>query len=220
MATWMMHLRIADRFLDGVEEKQRDAFLIGSVAPDCGYGKKDSFAGFEPPTAVTHWTPTGRKTDIEADKFFRTYLSGGGVWGENAFYLGYYIHLLTDRKWSAEVYLPTREQFRGEYEKNPEFLLEIKKDWNDLDHLFLCKNPDFRAYKRFDEIGRISDYLPYYEKGQLKKQCRVITDFYNKFNDYSRLDREYKYLTEKRQNELVGEICAEVTDNLQKVGLI
>ena len=220
MATWMVHLRVADYFLDRFDKSCGDEFLIGSVAPDCGYGQKDSFSGFVPPTTVTHWTESGRKSEIDLDSFFATYLKNADVWGEAAFYLGYFIHLLTDVKWSSEMYLPTRIKYHDEYAKNPEFLLEIKKDWNDLDHRFLYENPAFRAFDRFCRIKEIGDYLPYYEPGQLKKQCGVIADYYKSFDDIGRVYREYQYLTPERQNEFVGLICQSVTRFLSAVGIM
>ncbi len=220
MATWLVHLRVADYFLDRFDKKSGDEFLIGSVAPDCGYGQKDSFSGFVPPTTVTHWTASGRKAEIDLDSFFNTYLKGFDVWGKASFYLGYFMHLLTDVKWSSEMYLPTRIKYHDEYEKNPEFLIEIKKDWNDLDHRFLHENPDFRAFDRFCAIRQIKDYMPYYEPGQIKRQCAVIADYYKSFDDVERVYREYQYLTPERQNEFVGLICQSVMRFLSAVDII
>ena len=43
MATWGVHLRVARCFIDNLIAKNIREFVIGSVAPDCGYGVKDSF---------------------------------------------------------------------------------------------------------------------------------------------------------------------------------
>lgn len=220
MATWMVHLRVADRFLDRVEKERREEFLVGSVAPDCGYGSKDSFSGFIPPTSTTHWTPTGRKNDIDIDRFFDTYLKNADCWGDAAFYLGYLIHLLTDIKWGMGMYLPTKIKYREQYKQNPEFLLEIKKDWNDLDYRFIAENPDFRGFKKFCRIGEISDYLPYYEHGQLKTQCDEIIKYYKEYKDGRDLWRDYKYLTPERQNRFVEQIYQTVEQFLVEIGII
>ena len=37
MATWMVHFRIADYFLDKLKGIDSTDFAIGSVAPDFGY---------------------------------------------------------------------------------------------------------------------------------------------------------------------------------------
>ena len=64
MATWGVHLRVARCFIDNlIAKKYHREFVIGSVAPDCGYGVKDSFGEFTPPPKITHWSPSGMKLD-------------------------------------------------------------------------------------------------------------------------------------------------------------
>lgn len=36
MASWMVHLRIADAFLDKLENIDETAFVMGNIAPDSG----------------------------------------------------------------------------------------------------------------------------------------------------------------------------------------
>ena len=36
MASWMVHLRIADRLLDEIEKIDATAFVMGNIAPDSG----------------------------------------------------------------------------------------------------------------------------------------------------------------------------------------
>ena len=159
MATWGVHLRVARCFIDNlIAKKYHREFVIGSVAPDCGYGVKDSFGEFTPPPKITHWSPSGMKRDCRYNDFQKEYLndkSNADYW----FYLGYYVHLLTDIMWSVTMYMPTRVKYAEEYKKNPEFLKVIKKDWNDIDvwHLrSLTYHPTFDILKN---AGEIKDYL-------------------------------------------------------------
>ena len=88
MATWGVHLRVARLFLEEIDKKHHREFVIGSVAPDCGYGVKDSFGEFTPPPTITHWSPSGMKRDCRYKDFFNTNLTGernDDYW----FYLGY-----------------------------------------------------------------------------------------------------------------------------------
>ena len=155
MATWGVHLRVARCFIDNlIAKKYHREFVIGSVAPDCGYGVKDSFGEFTPPPKITHWSPSGMKRDCRYNDFQKEYLndkSNADYW----FYLGYYVHLLTDIMWSVTMYMPTRVKYAEEYKKNPEFLKVIKKDWNDIDvwHLrSLTYHPTFDILKNAGEI--------------------------------------------------------------------
>lgn len=192
MATWGVHLRVARLFLDRIEEKHRRGFVIGCVAPDCGYGEKDSFGDFVPPPTVTHWSPSGMKRDCRYKDFFDEFLTGernDDYW----FYLGYYIHLLTDIMWSVTMYLPTLTEYEEEYEKNPEFLRVIKRDWNDIDVLYLRKLFKTPCFDIIKNSGEVKDYLTYYEKGQLTKQIKVIADYYENYQEVK--EREFKYTT-------------------------
>lgn len=192
MATWGVHLRLARILMKKIDKSHRREFIIGSVAPDCGYGKKDSFGEFIPPPEVTHWSPSGKKRDCRYKDFYDTYLKGernDDYW----FYLGYYLHLLTDIMWSVTMYLPTINKYKAEYEKNPELIKEIKKDWNDLDVVYLRNLTNPPAFHVIRNAGEVKDYLPYYEEGQLTAQIKFIADYYDNYGEVE--DREYIYTT-------------------------
>lgn len=200
MATWGVHLRVARMFFDKIDEKHHREFVIGSVAPDCGYGEKDSFGNFTPPPTVTHWSPSGMKADCQYKDFYKEYLTGernDDYW----FYLGYYVHLLTDIMWSVTMYMPTRIKYEKEYAENPEFLKIIKRDWNDIDVGYLRKLQCHPAFDIIANAGEIKDYLTYYEKGQLTKQVKFIGDYYENYTGET--DREFKYTTADEINNFV-----------------
>jgi hypothetical protein len=217
VATWVVHLRIADYFLGKLDNVNPSEFVVGSVAPDCGYGKKDSIGEFTPPPKTTHWTSTGNKKDCRYKEFYEIYLKNKVHDKAYWFYLGYYIHLQTDIMWSSLIYMPTRTKYAAEYAKNPEFLKQIKVDWNDLDHKYIRDNPNFRAFEILENIKSVNDYLPYYEKNQLTVQIKSIVTYYKINMNKSNLDREYIYLTEKEIDEFIE--CAKdviIMDLLKK----
>ncbi|MCH5211509.1 MAG: zinc dependent phospholipase C family protein [Oscillospiraceae bacterium] len=204
MATWIVHLRISDEFIKSglIPKKYTKEFVLGSVAPDCGYGKKDSYGDFVPPPEVTHWAPGGIKLYCEYWKFLDAYLKDRERDGDYYFYLGYYIHLITDIMWSTIMYLPTKITYADEYEENPDFLKIIKVDWYDLDFKFLRDHPDFKPYKILKETTSCKDYLPYYEPGQLTVQIKFIADYYSS-SEGRELDRDYPYLDEVTMNRFI-----------------
>lgn len=210
MATWGVHLRVATRFLDQIDEKHHREFVLGSVAPDCGYGEKDSFGEFTPPPTVTHWSPSGAKRDCRYKDFFDEFLTGernDDYW----FYLGYYVHLLTDIMWSVTMYLPTHIKYAKEYEQNPEFLRVIKGDWNDIDNVYLRSLEETPSLDIIKNAGEVKDYLTYYEKGQLTTQIRYIADYYENYREVE--EREYKYTTPEEIQNFVE--CAHYLLKLQ-----
>lgn len=220
MATWMVHLRIADYFLNTMPWLNASEFVAGSVAPDCGYGKKDSFGDFNPPPSVTHWSPTGRKCDCRYKDFFNKYIKNKPLDKIRSFYLGYYVHLVTDIMWSSRMYLPTLQIYKTEYAKNPEFLKVIKEDWYDLDHKFLRSHADFYPFRILEQKTSVYDYLPYYEKGQLTKQIRTIVDFYLENKQKDNLDREYIYLNSMQMDNFIECACYLITLDLIKKNIL
>lgn len=205
MATWVVHLRLADYFLNKIKEISPQEFIAGSVAPDCGYGEKDSPGKFDPPPSVTHWTPTGSKKDCRYADFYNEYLNGKEKDKPYWFYLGYYIHLITDIMWSSRVYLATLDKYPKEAEDYG-FIKQIKADWNDLDYKYIKEHPKFRALDILSKLGRVRDYLPYYKPNQLTEQIKNISDYYRENIGNQNLYREYTYLTEDEVNNFIS--CA------------
>ena len=204
MATWIVHLRVAEIFAKKYDFIDEYNFFAGNLAPDCGYGQKDSFGEFQPPPMVTHWTDTGSKRDCKYKEFYEKYLKNKEKDNAYSFYLGYYIHLMTDVMWAVTFCIPTYTKYADEYSKNPEFLRVIKLDWNDQDFRYLNEKPDFVPYNLLDErMGRINDYLPYYEENQLTKQIRFIIDNYKTPVSGRDIYREYVYLNRESIDNFV-----------------
>ncbi len=211
MATWVVHFRVGEYFLNRIPGLDKRQFALGNVAPDCGYGEKDSIGGFTPPPRVTHWSDTDSKLNINAERFYKAYLEGGTPKDDGrSFYLGYYVHLATDIRWTIEKYLPTTVKYAAEYKKDPEYLKVIKADWYDLDFKYLRDHPPLEIYSLLDGTVSVRDYFDYYEPGQLTKQLRFIADFYKKDIPADRLDREYTFMTEQEMDDFVTKTCHEI----------
>lgn len=203
MATWIVHLRIADLLIKKniIPDEYKAEFIYGSLAPDCGYGTKDSFGDFSPPPPVTHWTPSNCKVFCEYEKFYNQYLKDTVKNSDYYFYLGYYTHLITDVLWSSSIYMTTRFKYAQEYKDDPQYLTIIKKDWYRLDFEYLNNTPDFEPYKILCGINRVKDYLPYYEPNQLTVQLKFIAEYY--MNEKPDDEYTYKFLTPNEVDEFV-----------------
>jgi hypothetical protein len=51
MASWMVHLRIADKLLNELKDIDETAFVMGNIAPDSGVPNED-WTKFTPPKTV------------------------------------------------------------------------------------------------------------------------------------------------------------------------
>lgn len=75
MASWMIHLRIADLILDQISDLSAEEFIMGNIAPDSGVPNED-WSAFTPSTAVSHFRQDDgsgkKKIDVTAyiDQYF------------------------------------------------------------------------------------------------------------------------------------------------------
>jgi len=102
MASWIVHLRVAEKVLNEVEGLDREKFGLGSVAPDSGI-PDEKWEKFDPPAEILHFHPPGKVPGDGARRcndldFYKNHLreiewSGDEV-GRFSFYLGYFFHLI------------------------------------------------------------------------------------------------------------------------------
>ena len=141
MASWMVHLRIADALLPHLGKMDETAFIVGNIAPDSGVPNAD-WTAFSPPKSVSHFqvkTETGTQIDIDA--FCRRYFCESVIpfydLRTYSFFLGYYVHLLADIRWSKEIGGALKRDYPKEYAEQKQGLIaRAKEDWYDLDFLY------------------------------------------------------------------------------------
>lgn len=114
---------------------------------------------------------------------------------DKSFYLGYYIHLLTDILWKEVIYRPTKEKYLSEFSSEAELNSRIKADWGDIDHLFLRDNPNFRTLMIFRKITAIPNrYFDYYSYFAFENKISEICNAYNTIsNTYNIKNIKFTY---------------------------
>lgn len=109
MASWMVHLRVADELLKQIENLDEQAFVMGNIAPDSCVPNED-WTVFQPPKDVSHFSEKSLNKTINIEKFTSQYFNDQLIKGyskkEFSFFLGYYTHLLTDIEWANNIYEP------------------------------------------------------------------------------------------------------------------
>jgi len=207
MASWMAHLRVADKLLDDIDNLSQTHFIVGNIAPDSGEPIDGNWNVFTPSTDISHWKIAGLPRSERAEKFKDKYLSADN--NDNAFYLGYYVHLLTDYIWARDIYLPQKERYAKEFEQDPNFIWQIKRDMYDLDHLYYKEHPDFRVFKIYSDISVFPNtYLDYFSEAAFEKKIVYIVNFYRNFN--GELDRVYPYFTKADMDAFVEKAVCEI----------
>jgi hypothetical protein len=221
MASWIVHLRITDKLLDEIPGLSPCEFVVGNIAPDSGVPNED-WSRFTPSGDVSHFKTTdadGLK-DIHINEYVRKFYTPGQRDGysskQKSFYLGYLSHLLTDMLWADEIVRPSKEKFRALYEKDmTEWIWTLKKDWYDLDFLYIKKNPDFRAFSIYrNAVGFHNDYVDFFSEDAFENRRQYITGFYGGERDG--LQREYTYLTEEEMDRFVEESAGKISRMLKE----
>ena len=212
MASWIVHLRICDLLNADAALPARE-FAVGSVAPDCGRENEDGLT-YTPPKSVSHFSADGRSATIDYAAFPRDYLKKARDGREYAFLCGYYCHLITDRLWGETVYQPTERAYLADFPDRQSFMRAVKRDWYDLDSLYLLRHPDFPAYRTLCGIGRFEgEYLPFYPAKIIDQKLREILDYYER-REFDPNRTDYFYLTPDRVDRFVCDAARLCRDTL------
>ncbi len=210
MATWLAHLRVADKLLDEFGFPARE-FLAGNIAPDCG---EPVPGGYDPPKKVTHWKKSGGG-QIDYERFRREILLQEKNAENRVFLTGYFCHLMADALWSELINEPLKEKYKALYTSDrEEFYRRVKPEWYANDFLFLEKNPDFRGFRLFREITEFPvDCLPYYRTDSVERQISYIQRYYL---DPPEKIGSLSYLTPEQMDRWVDEAAERIAERLRK----
>jgi hypothetical protein len=187
-------VRDADRLLDRISNLSTTEFVVGNIAPDSGI-PNENWSVFTPSGDISHFKTTDRDgfKDIHISEFTESFLSIDQRKQYNdkqkSFYLGYLTHLLTDMYWADKIVRPSKDKFKSLYEKDrEEWIWTMKKDWYDLDFLYLRNNPNFRAFSVYKKaIGFRNDYMDFFSVDAFDNRREYIVNFYN--SERTNLDR-------------------------------
>lgn len=187
MASWMVHLRVADCLLAQLSGISDAEFVMGNIAPDSGIPNED-WSAFTPSSEASHFRTTdeyGLKKiheDWYIEKYFTKEQRSQYDIGQYSFYLGYLIHLLTDKLWVRDVVRPLQIKYQDLYNENPgEWWKQIKRDWHNLDIMYLREHPDFRAFILYEgAVGFRNTYLDIFSRDAFDNRREYITTSYRK----------------------------------------
>lgn len=222
MASWMVHLRVADKLLDRIEGITETEFIVGNIAPDSGVPNAD-WTVFTPSKDVSHFKTylEDGTSKIDVQNYLRQYFTAEKRADysrkQYSFYLGYLTHLLTDREWVARIYKPGIARYPEAYAADSYKLLwTFKKDWYDLDFLYLKKHPDFKAFQIYENaMGFVNTYMDIFSEDAFENRREYITGFYR--GGREDIEREYIYLTEAQAEQFVEDCVEAVMEKLEGI---
>lgn len=217
MASWMIHFRIADGIIDCINNVDAEKFIVGNIGPDCGELCEDGKT-YRPLKYITHWKNPRNKKESLKDDFFLKYIANTSMSSDTSFYLGYYVHLLTDILWKEDIYQPTKDKYLSEFDSEAEFNHKFKADWGAVDHVFFEENPNFRALKIFNRILTFPNrYFDYYSDAAIESKITEISAVYSTIS--CNLDRK-SCLNKEQADSFVEKTIKEIKQDLSIKGVI
>lgn len=201
MATWLTHLRVAERVSDQINISDRSLFFAGSIAPD-----SDTLSD------ISHWCTNADKTTCNTQGFYVKYISDNLHIEDKDFYWGYCIHLLTDILWHEQKIAPLKHESK-------DIVREIKQKWKNVDISFLA---DYRVFKPLTEMKYAMEctskydkrWLDYYTAGQVKN----LVDGILSNLDIMEVDKQSRNSALETEIEQFIDECVEYIDLKLKEG--
>ena len=220
MATWMVHLRIADAVLNRHNWLEPDNFLIGSIAPDSGIPDAN-WQNFDPPYTATHFCEEKLFSPSRDMEFFQLYLKGRTDDDEikkTSFRWGYFAHLVTDNLWNA-IRREAFERFRAHFPTEEEYVREIKADWYGLDFLYLHEHHEAGFWQRFLTCVYVDDAVDLIPAQALNMRVEYIREFYQRTDEkvITMRERPFKYLSKRRMDRFVKNSSDLLIDHMDKL---
>jgi hypothetical protein len=208
MASWIVHLRIADNLMKLIGGLDAEQFGIGNIAPDAGI-PDEKWQNFKPSPQITHFQASQEAAFPSQDLvFYRQYLAPT-EWDKDperfSFLLGYFFHLITDNLWSVKIHQPTRVRYAYEFERHPGFIGEVKRDWYGLDFIYVDTHPEAFFWRIFLESQYRRDYLDILPIEAVQERVRYIKDFYQRRDEkIEQLTRRpFMYLNQENMDTFV-----------------
>lgn len=230
MASWMIHFRVAQALMDaGALGGEPDAiitaaFAMGNIAPDSGV-PDPSGQGYTPNKDTSHVMrafESGLRDRCDTEGFAAAYLApsaDGNIPDPEAiaFYLGYLSHLATDNAWLSRIVIPAKERFahlrtEGGQETPASvarFYAFLKKDWYDMDFLYLKHHADLPVYAAFLSAPPFENrYLPYFARDAFEARRAGIADFYRQ--GVAQVVERETYLSEEELSAFVSDVAQKI----------
>lgn len=209
MATWIVHLRVAEKLLDLIQPLDVEQFLIGNLGPDLNI-QDQGWESFEPPGDETHFRISSEDKFWSSDLvFYRQYIDNQHELSNDSkrfsFLLGYFFHLLTDNLWHKQVGEPTQTRYADQFSADPDFIWEVKRDWYGLDFIYLRAHPQASFWGQFLDAEYQTDYLDFFPPEIIQKKLANIKAFYQRDDEAinNLIERDFIYLSQCTMDEFI-----------------
>ena len=216
LATWLAHLRIAEKVKERIPEIDISYLMMGSIAPDSGK-PDETYRNYNPTKEITHFETKKEKDRcrIDLEAFYEKYLAPSKIFTRSdstrSFFWGYYFHLITDCLWVEKYLLPNQKTYDAENHEDKDFISIMREEIYALDFLYLQKTGN-NIIESFKEIKPDLIFFNEFEASYIYECQQKIVEYYEK-NQYT-LDRDYRFYSLDIIEEFINEATQKCIDVL------
>ncbi|MGB7604037.1 MAG: hypothetical protein WBL93_01035 [Lutisporaceae bacterium] len=209
MATWLTHLRIAEKIKEKIVDIRLSYLMLGSIAPDSGV-PDETYRNYNPSKEVTHFATKEKemegKSIIDLEGFYEKHLAPSKILTRSdntrSFLWGYYFHLITDDKW-IEFIAPYKQTYEEEKQEE-DFVSAMRDEMYSLDFLHLDHN-SYDIIEKFKNIDANVNFFNEFESSYIYECQKRIIDYYEK--ERYVLEREYRFFSSEKIDGFINEVA-------------
>ena len=103
------------------------------------------------------------------------------------------------------IHQPTKQRYPAQFEADPDFIWEVKRDWYGLDYLYLRDNPDALFFQTFLDAEVRGQYLDFLPLSAIQYKLGYIKEFYQRADErvQALFERPYAYLSAGEVDDFV-----------------
>ncbi len=217
MATWLTHLRIAEKIKEKIVDITMSYLMLGSIAPDSGV-PDETYRNYNPSKETTHFETIKNqikgKSKINLEVFYEKHIAPSKILTRSdntrSFLWGYYFHLITDGQW-IEFVASYKQIYEEENHENKDFISIMKEEMYALDFLYLDQN-GYDILEKFKEINVNVNFFNEFEPSYIYECQKRIIDYYEK--ERYVLEREYRFFSMEKIDRFIDEVAQQCVDIL------
>lgn len=213
MATWIMHLRVAEKLKDIFSDLDIAAYYVGAIAPDSGK-MVDDFT-YVPTKDVSHWKREGVSYEqrfLDNTEFYKKYCLSQTDKFKKSLCLGYFVHILTDTIYVRDIIHPYIAKHGWDFWKAN--ITNIRKGWYEIDFRFLAENENYLPYELLKTVKPFDNsFLDYFAPNDVYERIQFAINLYSK----AETDENCEFFTHTPQQaaELEKAMAREISDFLK-----
>jgi len=203
MATWLTHLRVAEKVKERIKDIDLDYYMAGSIAPDSG-GKE-----------ITHFYKNKNEEQcIDVKCFYSRHLRPENLFLRSdktrSFYWGYYSHLIVDNLWNERFYKPLKKKYDGE----GDFGQLFKQEMEVIDFNYLEQNPQNNILQRFMESEVKLEFFTDFPPKLIYENIEKVKSYYS--NLTIKADMKLNFLDMASVESFIDDAVKELIINFYK----